>query len=202
MAVVGRIARVHGLRGQVVVNPETDFPESRFEPGHTVYREQDGQPQAMRVTSLRLHRGRPIVGFEGIESIDEAEPLAGTELRVPTAALETLPPNVFYVHDLVGCRVETRAGAAVGTVERVEGEGGASRLAVATADGEVLVPLAADICERIDIAGKLIVIEPIEGLLDLNARGASKADSAREENIRHRSRRTAGDARRRTGNRR
>jgi 16S rRNA processing protein RimM len=168
MAVVGRVARVHGLRGQVVVNPETDFPESRFAPGQVVYREHDGQPLAMRLTTMRLHRGRPIVGFEGIESIEQAELLAGVELRVPLAVLEALPPHVFYVHDLAGCRVETGAGTVIGTVERVDGYGGASQLAIATGDGEVLIPLAADICRTVDVVGKVIVIEPIEGLLDLN----------------------------------
>ncbi len=171
MVVVGRIARVHGLRGNVVIDPQTDFPESRFGPGSTVYRAgANGEIAALRVTECRMHRGRPIVGFDGIESIDEAEPMAGAELRVPEASLEPLPPNSFYHHDLVGCRVETRAGDRIGTVERVEGDGGASRLAVATGSGEVLIPLAADICVRVDVARKVVVIEPPEGLLELNRR--------------------------------
>ena len=153
MVLVGRVVRVHGLRGQVVVNPETDFPESRFQPGAVVYRVRAGAAEPMRVTSLRLHRGRPIVGFEGIESIEQAEPL---------------PANTFYVHDLVGCRVETRSGQMVGSVARVEGAGGASLLAVETGDGEVLVPLVADICVAIDIARKWIAIEPPEGLIEVN----------------------------------
>jgi len=168
MVLVGRVVRVHGLRGQVVVNPETDFPESRFQPGAVVYRVRAGAAEPMRVTSLRLHRGRPIVGFEGIESIEQAEPLAGLELRVPMASLEPLPANTFYVHDLVGCRVETRSGQMVGSVARVEGAGGASLLAVETGDGEVLVPLVADICVAIDIARKWIAIEPPEGLIEVN----------------------------------
>jgi 16S rRNA processing protein RimM len=169
MAVVGRVARVHGLRGQILVDPETDFPESRFQPGRLVYRvAPNGEADGLRVASLRLHRGRPIIGFEGIESIDQAGPLVGLELRVPVASLEALPANAFYLHDLAGCRVETRSGQVVGNVERVEGEGGASRLAVATAEGEVLVPLAADICVTVDVGRKVIVIEPPEGLLELN----------------------------------
>lgn len=170
MAVVGRVARAHGLRGQVVVNPETDFPESRFGPGRVVYREIDGQARSMRLATCRLHRGRPIVSFEGIDSIGDAGSLVGVELRVPVDALEPLAPNAFYVHDLVGCRVRTRQGAVVGTVDRVEGEGGSSRLAVASELGEVLIPLAADICVSVDVGAKLIVIEPIEGLLELNVR--------------------------------
>ncbi len=84
------------------------------------------------------------------------------------ASLEPLPANTFYVHDLVGCRVETRSGQMVGSVARVEGAGGASLLAVETGDGEVLVPLVADICVAIDIARKWIAIEPPEGLIEVN----------------------------------
>ncbi len=171
MVVVGRIARVHGLRGHVVIDPQTDFPESRFGPGSTVYRAgAHGEIAPLRVTECRMHRGRPIVAFGGIASIDEAEPMAGAELRVPEGSLEQLPPDSFYHHDLVGCRVETRAGDAIGSVARIEGDGGASRLVVATGSGEVLVPLAAEICVSIDVARKVVVIEPPEGLLDLNRR--------------------------------
>jgi 16S rRNA processing protein RimM len=176
MAIVGRVARVHGLRGQVVVNPETDFPESRFGPGRVVYRARDGAPDPLRVASFRLHRGRPIVGFEGIDLIDQAEGLAGLELRVPLESLEALPANAFYRHDLIGCRVETRSGLLLGSVGRVEGEGGASRLVVATGGGDVLVPLAADICVAVDVGRKLIVIEPPEGLLELNREGHRSKD--------------------------
>ncbi len=170
MAVVGRVARVHGLRGQVIVNPETDFAESRFAPGQVLYRAtRPGEAAAtLRVATVRFHRGRPIVGFEGIESIDEAEPLAGAELRVPVGWLEALPENAFYEHDLAGCRVETRAGEEIGQVDRVGGEGGSSHLVVSTREGEVLVPLAADICVSIDVGRKVIVIEPPDGLLELN----------------------------------
>ncbi|MGE5357470.1 MAG: ribosome maturation factor RimM [Bacteroidales bacterium] len=168
MVVVGRIGRAHGLRGQVVVNPETDFPEERFEPGATLYRERFGGVEELRVATCRVQRGRPIVSFDGIDGIDAAEQLAGTELRVPAGALASLPPGAYYRHDLVGCDVQLPSGAAVGTVQRVDGDGGASRLVVATASGELLVPLAADICTRVDVAARLIVIEPLEGLLDLN----------------------------------
>ena len=171
MAVVGRVARAHGLRGDVVINPETDFPDSRFRVGSVVYRSAGGgRAETLRVATVRFHRGRPIVRFEGIDSIDEAEPLAGLELRIPVAALEALPAGSFYRHDLTGCRVETRSGEVVGQVDHVEGVAETSRLVIATDEGEVLVPLAAEICVRIDIGQKVIVIEPPEGLLDLNRR--------------------------------
>ena len=111
-----------------------------------------------------------MIGFEGFATIEEVERLAGRELRVPEDALQRLADGAYYVHDLVGCVVETVSGERVGLVQRVDGGAGASVLSVAGARGEVLVPLAADICIEIDIATRRIRINPPEGLLELNAK--------------------------------
>jgi 16S rRNA processing protein RimM len=168
MAAVGRIARAHGIRGQVIVNLDTDFPEERFRPGAELFIERNGTAQPLTLTSVRFHRDRPVVGFAGVETMNDAETLAGLELRVPIDRLAPLPGGTFYRHDLIGCRVETAAGQTIGTVEGVEGTLGASRLIVAALGGEVLIPLVADICTTIDPGAKRIVIDPPEGLLDLN----------------------------------
>ena len=96
--------------------------------------------------------------------------MAGVELRVPVAELAPLPSGMFYRHDLVGCRVETTAGAPVGEVTSVEGELGSSRIVVAGSDGDVLIPLAQAICVVIDVAARRIVVDPPEGLLEANRR--------------------------------
>jgi 16S rRNA processing protein RimM len=169
MAVVGRIARAHGLRGQVIVNPETDFPDERFQPGAELFIERGGRVETLTVTSARFHRERPVIGLEGVETMNEAATLAGQELRVPIERLAALPPDTFYRHDLIGCRVETRAGCTVGIVRDVEGTLVGSRLVVDGDAGEVLIPLVSDICPIVDPATKLIVIDPPEGLIEVNA---------------------------------
>ena len=168
MVLVGRIARPHGLRGNVVVNPETDFVDERFRVGATLQTRGAAGEETLTVSAVRIQGGRPIVGFEGFSTIEDVERLAGQELRVPEDALPVLEPGRFYHHQLVGCVVETVAGAEVGRVERVEGGAGGSRLVIAGHDGEVLVPLAAEICVEIDPAVRRIRIDPPEGLLDLN----------------------------------
>ena len=117
MALVGRIARAHGIRGQVIVNLDTDFPDERFRPGATLFTMRDGVVTPMTVTTARFQAGRPVIGLEGVETMNAAEGLAGLELRIPAEQLAALPPGAFYQHDLVGCRVETSDGAAVGVVE-------------------------------------------------------------------------------------
>jgi 16S rRNA processing protein RimM len=168
MAVVGRIARAHGIRGQVIVNLETDFPEERFQPGAELFVERGGQVQPVRIAAVRFQRERPVIAIDGIDTMDDAEALAGLELRVPIDRLAKLPEHTYYRHDLIGCRVETVDGREVGAVTAVEGDVGGSRLVIAGARGEVLIPMAADICRTIDPAGKRIVIAPPDGLLELN----------------------------------
>jgi 16S rRNA processing protein RimM len=170
MAVVGRIARTHGLRGQVIVNPETDFPDARFRPGAEVFVQRGGTIETLRIASVRQQGGRPVIAVEGVSTIDEAEQLGGLELRVPADQLQQLPAGTFYHHDLVGCRVETRDGTVVGVVRDVDTAWGGSRLVVDGKRGEILIPIAAEICRSIEPRAKRIVIDPPEGLLELNAR--------------------------------
>ena len=171
MAVVGRIARAHGLRGQVIVNPETDFPDERFQPGAELFIERGGTVETLTVTTARFHGERPVIGIAGIGTMNAANTLAGQELRVPVDRLAALPPDTFYRHDLIGCAVETRDGRAIGIVRDVEGTLTGSRLVVDGEGGEVLIPLVAPICTAIDPAAKRIVVDPPEGLIEANARG-------------------------------
>jgi 16S rRNA processing protein RimM len=163
---VGRVARAHGNRGQVIVNLETDFPEERFRVGEVLL---VGPAEAAHeIASVRFHQGRPVVGFKGVETMNDAEALAGAELKVPAAAVGRLPDGVFYRHDLVGCEVRRAGGEAIGRVTGVEGPLERSRLVVAGSRGEVLIPLVEGICTRVDVEQRVIVVEPPDGLIDLN----------------------------------
>jgi len=169
MVLVGRVARSHGNRGQVIVDPATDFPEERFKQGSVLLTQRGGVIEALTVESVRFHRGRPIIGLAGVATMDAAEALAGSELRIDAEALQPLPPGLFYRHDLIGCSVETPRGESIGVVTGVEGDGAGSRLIVPSGSGgEVLIPLAEGICLEVDTARRKIVVEPPDGLLDLN----------------------------------
>jgi 16S rRNA processing protein RimM len=176
MVLVGRVARAHGIRGQVVVNPETDFVAERFRDGAQLWTRVKGQEQRLTIAGARLEGRRPILAFDGVASIEEAEALAGAELRIPESALQALPDGSYYLHQLVGCRVETVEGAAVGEVGRVDGGAGAAVLAVNGARGEVLVPLVQAICVGIDVAARVIRVRMPDGLLELNEANSTRSD--------------------------
>lgn len=166
--VVGVVARSHGNRGEVILNSETDFPEERFRVGARLgARANDGREATLEVESMRMHQGRPVVGFVGYASISDAERLAGLELTVPGSDSPLLPEGEYYHRDLIGCEVVTGEGALIGRVTNVEGERRANRLVVRGQRGEVLIPLADEIC-RVDLGRRRIIVTPPDGLLEVN----------------------------------
>lgn len=166
LVLVGRVARAHGNKGQVIVNMDTDFPAERFRPGAVLLVGADAMPRAIR--EVRFHQGRPVLALEGIETMNDAEGLAGAELKVPAGDAAALPEGTFYHYDLIGCDVQDTLGRRVGPVTAIEGTIEMSRLVIAGARGEVLVPLVADICVDVDVARRRIIVDPPEGLLELN----------------------------------
>ena len=171
---IGRVARAHGNRGEVIVNLETDFAEDRFQAGRIVQVGAIDRLVPRRIERVRFHQGRPIVAFEGVATMNDAEALAGTDLWMEAADLAPLPPETFYRHDLIGCEVRTGSGEVVGQVSGVEGTLERSYLVVKGTRGDVLIPLAAPICLKVDLAARVIVIDPPDGLLDLNETRASR----------------------------
>lgn len=190
MVLVGRIARPHGLRGDVLIQSETDFPETRFAEGARLYAQRGGATVELEVERSRVHANRPLVAFRGLDSI-EAVDILGRELRIPESALAPLPDGEYYWYQLIGAPVRTEAGEDVGRVLRVEPTGGSGVLVVARGDEEVQVPLTPALCPV--VRPDLIVVRPPEGLLDLNTPGPKRrAHRHRDHLPRHGAGRAAG----------
>jgi 16S rRNA processing protein RimM len=169
---LARILRPRGLRGEVAAEILTDFPE-RLEKLREVWlADGRGAPRRVRVRRCWLSPGRggqAIFHFADVENPEGAERLRGLEVQVPLEERAPLDSGSYYVSDLVGCEVwEAGAASALGSVRDVEFPGGAPLLAVDTSRGEVLVPLAAEFCTRIDVKAKRIDVALPEGLRDLN----------------------------------
>jgi 16S rRNA processing protein RimM len=169
---VARLVRPQGRRGEVLAELLTDGCE-RFRCLREVFLEEPGKaPRPVRLENTWPHKGRLVMKLSGVDSIDGASQLRGRYVLIPAEERMTLPPHQYYLWELEGCRV-VREGPGrqteVGTVTRVEPTGGVDLLHVATAEGEVLIPLAQAICTRIDTESRTIVIDPPEDLLGLNA---------------------------------
>ena len=170
LVAVAHIAKTRGLRGEVAADLLTDFPE-RFEGLETVIGvTPDGEHQALRIEAYWFHGPRIVLKFAGYDSIDAAKMLVGLMLSVPASDRVEAPVGQYFDSDLAGCRVETVTGEHVGSVRKVMRAGAADLLVVDTPGDkprELLIPMAADICVEVDVADKLIRIDPPEGLLEL-----------------------------------
>ena len=170
---IALLSRVRGRRGELVALPLGGPPE-RFQSLREVWLFGDDGPllpQArFEVESVWLHDGRPIFKFRGIDSIADAEPLAGAEVRVPRSERAPLAEGEFYQSDLVGCEVvDAATGASLGHVTGWQEGGGPGLLAVRRHDGgELLIPFARSICVKIDTDARRIVVNLPEGLAELN----------------------------------
>ena len=172
---MARIVRSQGRRGEVRAEVLTDFPERLIELKHAWIGSDSEEPREIRIRSCRLEPSRrfAVFHFEGCDSIEQAERFVGCSIEVPLAERMPLAPGTHYISDLVGCRVyDAASGALLGEVVRVELTGeetpGTPLLVVETPHGELLIPLAAEICRTIDTGAKRIDAALPEGLADLN----------------------------------
>ncbi|NIH81856.1 ribosome maturation factor RimM [Amycolatopsis viridis] len=166
--VVGRVAKAHGVRGELAVDIRTDSPEERFREGAPVTaRFRDGTTRPLTIAAARPHSGRLLVTFEQVVTREAAEALRGALLLADTADLPpTDDPDEFYDHELEGLRAELSDGQVVGTVTEVVHAPHGELLALDREGRTVLVPFVQAIVPVVDVAGGRVVIEPPEGLLD------------------------------------
>jgi 16S rRNA processing protein RimM len=164
--VIGRVVKPHGLKGEVVVEVLTDFPE-RFLEGLRVRISGDARAERdARVAAVRPHQGRLLVIFDGISDLSAAETLRNADLSVSAQDVATRPPGYVYHWDVEGAEVFDEKGSLLGRVAELQDAAGRPLLVVATPRGLRDVPFAHPIVVSVDVAGKRVVLAPPAGLLD------------------------------------
>jgi len=168
LIVVAHTVKVRGLRGEVVADLLTDFPDRFANLKTLVGISSSGVKRSLQIEAQWFHGNRLILKFAGFDSIDEAKELVDYDLAVPAEERVALPRDSFYEWELVGCRVETMAGKSIGAVSEIMRTGGVEILKVVDeSGGDRLIPMASDIVVEIDKNRRLIRIDPPEGLLEL-----------------------------------
>lgn len=176
---VARILRPHGRRGEVACEILTDFPERLKNLREALLWDSrpaaPAEPRPVKILSCWISQSRgeqAIFHIEGSESISDAEKLVGLDVQISLAERAALPEGSYYVTDLIGCEVFERGGAGIGRVRDAqftgEGVAGTPILVVDSPRGELLIPLAQEICVRIDLTARRIEVVLPEGLLELN----------------------------------
>jgi 16S rRNA processing protein RimM len=164
---VARVAKTRGVRGEVAAQLLTDFPERFSGLEELIAVTPAGERRTLAIEESWLHGGRVILKFAGYDTPEDARELVGYELTVPESEAVELEEGEFFDWQLVGCRVETVAGAALGAVAEVMHYGAAPVLVVKDEGGrEHLIPLAESICVEINVERKLIRVDPPEGLIE------------------------------------
>ncbi len=170
MIAVGSVLRAHGLRGEVLVLPDSENP-ARFARGSELFVRDGAQPRRLEVASSRSHRGRKLVQFVDVADRDAAEALRGALLEAPVESVPAAEEGTFYYFQLVGCRVVDRGLGDLGEVVEIVEDGGGVLLSVARPAGgdglrSVLIPFANQLLPEINVEERLIRSDLPEGLLE------------------------------------
>ena len=169
--VIGRVAKAHGVTGEVVVEIRTDDPEQRFVPGAQLRgRAARGGPErSFVIETVREHAGRLLMRLTGVSDRNAADALRGTLFLVDTEQLPPIDdPDEFYDHQLEGLAARTVDGTAIGTVAEVLHTAAGELLSIKTPEGrEVLVPFVSAIVTAVSLADGTVDIDPPDGLLDM-----------------------------------
>jgi 16S rRNA processing protein RimM len=166
LVAVARIVKARGLRGELVADVLTDFPE-RFEDLETVVALlPDGGRRELKIENFWFQKGRIILKFAGFDAIETAETLRNAEICVAEDEAVELEDDEFFDWQLENCEVETLEGEKIGRVKELMRTGGTEILVVAGAEKEYLIPFAETICTEVDVENKLIKVDAPEGLLE------------------------------------
>lgn len=164
-AQVGEIVGIFGVKGELKVQPFSDFPD-RFAVGATLYLGDTRAPHS--ITSARLRPGSHILALSGVESANDAERLRGQSLWVPSTALAPLAPGQFYQHDVLGLRVEHINGDYLGVIVDIIDSAQNDIYVVRneTTGAEHMLPAVKEFIKQVDVAHNVMRVEPIPGLFD------------------------------------
>jgi 16S rRNA processing protein RimM len=163
--VVGKIVGAHGVRGEVKVSLLTDNPE-RFRPGTRLFLESEEGPTPVEVISVRPHKGMMLVKLGAVPDRTAAELLQWRRLLIPEVEAMPLAEHENYAHDLIGLRVETVTGEALGEVREILFAPANDVYVVSGLRGELLLPALRDVVLSVDLEVGRMVVQVPDGLRD------------------------------------
>ncbi len=167
LVTIGRVLRAHGLRGDVRVRSLSDVPGRFATLTQVTVEGPDGARRPLAVRAARPIGSDYLVSFEGIETPEAAAPLVGSLLQIAEDQSAPLPDGQYYEHDLVGMAVRTEEGMPLGTLADILPTGANAVFVVRRADGrEQLIPATREAVCAVDVAGRLMTIRRMPGLLE------------------------------------
>ncbi|GEK27693.1 ribosome maturation factor RimM [Furfurilactobacillus siliginis] len=165
---IGKIVNTQGLKGELRVIADTDFPAERFAKGKTVYVTAN-QPQAKReqltITSARNHKSFILITFAGLNDINMVEKYKGSDLFVTEAEQQPLPEGQYYYREIIGLHVIDETGTDIGSIKEVMAPGANDVWVVKRAGkSDLLLPVIDQVVKSVDIEAGQVHIEMMAGL--------------------------------------
>lgn len=161
---VGLLRKPHGLHGDLLLEIYTDFPD-RIRPGTTIFVGDAYRP--LKITRRRPHNDGLILGFEGVNTPEEAGKLRATMAYVPTADRPALPPGEYYHHQIIGLTVMDESGKQLGQLTEIIETGANDVYVVKPAQGsDILLPALKEVILDVDLSTKIMRVHLLPGLLD------------------------------------
>lgn len=165
---VGVIASTHGIRGEVKVYPTTDDLERFKSLKKVVLLTQKGESLPLAVDGVKFFKQFAILKFKGMDTIEDVQKYKGCDLMVDRADAQPLAENEYYIGDLIGMKVESDDGTAIGVLTDVLQTGANDVYVVERpGGGELLLPVIDECILDVDVEKGLVKAHIMEGLLDL-----------------------------------
>lgn len=165
---VGKIVNTHGIKGELKILPQTDFPEVRFAIGSQLFMsltEGSGSLTPLKIETSRLHKNVYIIKFSGMEHINDVEKYKGALLKVSEEARIELPEDEYYYSDIIGCEVITDEGEELGKITEILSPGANDVWVITPPKGkDILIPVIDDVLLDVDAAAKKVKIHLLEGI--------------------------------------
>jgi 16S rRNA processing protein RimM len=166
LVAVAKVTKSRGLRGELIADVLTDFPERFDELEDVIALLPNGKRLDLTIERFWFQKERIIFKFAEFDAIETAETLRGAEICIPETEAVALDSDEFFDWQLENCEVETIEGEKLGFVKEILRTGGTEILVVKGAEKDYLIPFAEAICPEVDVENKLIKVDAPEGLLD------------------------------------
>lgn len=160
---VGKVIKSKGIRGKLSVFPLTDFPQ-RFYNCKNIFLKKDGKLECVKIESVRMGKKKIFLKFEGVDTIEKARAYIGCTLEVERNQVYELPPDTYYIFDLIGIEVITEGGERVGEITDVYRLPANDVYVVHNDNQEILLPAVKEFIKKVDVKNRTMIIHTIDGL--------------------------------------
>jgi 16S rRNA processing protein RimM len=163
---IGKVLKPWGVKGEMKIEPLTDFPERFKELGRVSLVSPAGKEISCAVTAVRYANGVPFLTFPGYDTPEKAKTLNGWFIKIPREEVVPLPEGSYYWFELIGMEVFSEEGEKLGTITDVFETGSNDVYVMKRGRKEIYLPATREVIKQVDMATKKMVIHLIDGLME------------------------------------